>query len=198
MPSDREIRDRRREAIREILLHGDPVSQQGDLVLRLEARGFAATQSNVSRDLRDIGAVRREGVYQIPSWADATDESDFLEVARFIQTVKTAGPHQTLLVTEPGAGWVVAQAIELDNWDGLVGTHAAHNSVLLLTSHAFWQRILYDRLKFFLSKVGTVVMDDGDLTDDEPPKVASLERALEVPRKPGRPRKESPRKNPPQ
>jgi transcriptional regulator of arginine metabolism len=193
MPSDREIRDRRREAIREILLHGEPVSQQGDLVLRLEARGFAATQSNVSRDLRDIGAVRRDGVYQIPSWADAPDESDFLEVGRFIQTVKTAGPHQMLLVTEPGAGWIVAKAIELDNWDELVGTHASHDSVLLLTSHAFWQRILYDRLKFYLSKVGTVVMDDGDLPDDETPKVAPLERALEAPRKPGRPRK-----NPPQ
>lgn len=193
MPSDREIRDRRREAIREILLHGEPVSQQGDLVLRLEARGFAATQSNVSRDLRDIGAVRRDGIYQIPSWADATDESDFLEVGRFIQTVKTAGPHQMLLVTEPGAGWLVAKAIELDNWDELVGTHASHDSVLLLTSHAFWQRILYDRLKFYLSKVGTVVMDDGDLPDEEPPKATSLERTLEAPRKPGRPRKAPPK-----
>jgi transcriptional regulator of arginine metabolism len=193
MPSDREIRDRRREAIRDILLHGEPVSQQGDLVVRLEARGFAATQSNVSRDLRDIGAVRRDGVYQIPSWADATDESAFLDVARFIQTVKTAGPHQMLLVTEPGAGPVVARAIELDNWDELVGTHAAHDSVLLLTSHGFWQRILYDRLKFYLSKVGTVVMDDGDLPDDEAAKAASSEAAPEAPRKPGRPRKSPPR-----
>jgi len=192
MPSDREIRDRRREAIREILLHGEPVSQQGDLVLRLEARGFAATQSNVSRDLRDIGAVRRDGVYQIPSWADETDESDFLEVARFVQTVKTAGPYMMLLVTEPGAGPVVARTIELDLWEGLVGTHAAHDSVLLLTDHAFWQRIVYDRLKFYLSKVGTVVMDDGDLGGEEAgeasPKAASKGQP-EAPRKPGRPRK---------
>jgi transcriptional regulator of arginine metabolism len=197
MPSDREIRDRRREAIRDILLHGEPVSQQGDLVLRLEARGFAATQSNVSRDLRDIGAVRRDGVYQIPSWADETDESDFLGVARFIQTVKTAGPYQMLLVTEPGAGPLVARTIELDLWEGLVGTHAAHDSVLLLTDHAFWQRIVYDRLKYYLSKVGTVVMDDGDLGGEEPgeasPKAASKGQP-EAPRKPGRPRKQSPGK----
>ena len=36
MPSDREIRDRRRLAIREILLHDEPVLHQHDLVNRLQ------------------------------------------------------------------------------------------------------------------------------------------------------------------
>jgi hypothetical protein len=127
-------------------------------------------------------------VYQIPSWADEPDQSDFLGVARFVQTVKTAGPYMMLLVTEPGAGALVARAIELDLWEGLVGTHAAHDSVLLLTEHAFWQRIVYDRLKFYLSKVGTVVMDDGDLGGEETGEGAP-KGPPEAARKPGRPRK---------
>ena len=116
MPSDREIRDRRHEAIREILLTEDPVEQQRDLVDRLRARGFAATQSNVSRDLRDIGAVRVEGHYRIPSWLDDAD-SPFRRVVHLIRRVKPAGPYQTLLVTERGAGALVAQAIEDDDWE---------------------------------------------------------------------------------
>ena len=103
MPSDRETRERRRQAIREILLHDEPVEQQQDLVDRLRARGFAATQSNVSRDLRDIGAVRAQGQYMIPSWTQSED-SPFRKIVPFIRKINAAGPHQLLVVTDPGAG----------------------------------------------------------------------------------------------
>ena len=152
MPSDREIRDQRREAIRDILLNEDPVEHQQELVDRLRARGFAATQSNVSRDLRDIGAVRVEGSYTIPSWTDEGGESPFRKVAPFIRSVKPAGPYQILLVTDPGAGQVVAQAIDQDPWKDLVGTLAGHSSVLLLTATFFFQKLVYQRLKYYLGE----------------------------------------------
>ena len=133
MPSDREIRERRRQAIRSILLHEQPVEQQQDLVERLRARGFAATQSNVSRDLRDIGAVRVKGAYTIPTWIDDGGSSPFRRVAALVKTVKPAGPYQILLTTERGAGPAVAEAIDEDHWEDLVGTVAGHSSVLLLT-----------------------------------------------------------------
>jgi transcriptional regulator of arginine metabolism len=152
MPSDREIRDQRREAIRDILLNEDPVEHQQELVDRLRARGFAATQSNVSRDLRDIGAVRVNGDYTIPSWTDEGGASPFRKVAPFIRSVKPAGPYQILLVTDPGAGPVVAQAIDQDPWKDLVGTLAGHSSVLLLTASFFFQKIVYQRLKYYLGE----------------------------------------------
>src|ERR1700712_5231896 len=114
MPADRENQTRRKEAIREILEEeGQKIEEQKDLVERLRERGIQATQSSVSRDLRDLGAVRSKGHYMIPSWEDEEEQdSPFRKVVTFIQEVRQAGPHQTLLLTIPGAGGVVAQAID--------------------------------------------------------------------------------------
>jgi len=166
MPSDREIRERRRQAIREILLHEEPVEQQQDLVDRLRARGFSATQSNVSRDLRDIGAVRAQGQYMIPSWTQSED-SPFRKVVPFIRKIKAAGPHQLLVVTDPGAGALVAQAIEDDQWTDLVGTVSGHSSVLILTDNFFFQKLVYQRIRYYLGmdwmgEAGEPEAEDGE------------------------------------
>src|ERR1700745_2130431 len=99
MPSDREVRDRRRQAIREVILNKGPVPHQHDLVDRLRERGFAATQSNVSRDLRDIGAVRHDGQYVVPAWTQSED-SPFRKIVPFVRKVSAAGPHNLLIVTD--------------------------------------------------------------------------------------------------
>jgi transcriptional regulator of arginine metabolism len=151
MPSDRETRDRRRQAIREILLGEEPVQQQWDLVDRLKRKGFAATQSNVSRDLTALGAVRLEGRYTIPSWAeDGQEESRFREVSGLVLAIKPAGPHQLLLVTREGAGNVVGRALDEDDWEEIVGTLAGYSSVLVLTETGFFQKLVHERLKWHL------------------------------------------------
>jgi transcriptional regulator of arginine metabolism len=158
MPSDREVRDRRRQAIREILLHDEPVLHQHALVSRLRDLGFAATQSNVSRDLRDIGAVRHNGQYMIPSWTQSED-SPFRKIVPFIRKMNPAGPHNLLIVTDPGAGPAVAQAIEDGQWPDLVGTVTGHNSVLLLTDNFFFQKLVYQRIRYYLGMENVVLED---------------------------------------
>jgi transcriptional regulator of arginine metabolism len=158
MPSDREVRDRRRQAIREILLHDEPVLHQHDLVNRLRERGFAATQSNVSRDLRDIGAVRHNGQYMVPTWTQSED-SPFRKIVPFIRKMNPAGPHNLLIVTDPGAGPAVAQAIEDGQWADLVGTVSGHNSVLLLTDNFFFQKLVYQRIRYYLGMENVVLED---------------------------------------
>ena len=121
----------------------------GAYIEMLQERGIQATQSSVSRDLRDLGAVRSKGHYTIPSWSEE-DGSPFRRVTGFIRAVKPAGPYQILLVTDAGAAGVVAQAIDEAGWEDVVGTLAGDNSVLVLTENAFFQKLLYDRLKYFL------------------------------------------------
>ena len=159
MPSDREIRDRRRQAIREILLHDEPVLHQHDLVSRLRERGFAATQSNASRDLRDIGAVRHNGQYMIPTWTRSED-SPFRKIVPFVRKLSSAGPHNLLIATDPGAGPAVAQVIEDEQWEDLVGTVAGHSSVLLLTESFFFQKLVYQRIRYYLGMENVVLEDD--------------------------------------
>ncbi|MBW8875904.1 MAG: hypothetical protein JF614_13140 [Acidobacteria bacterium] len=151
MPAGREGQARRKEAIREILMGTEKVEEQKDLVEKLREMGIQATQSSVSRDLRDLGAVRSKGYYMIPSWSDE-EESPFRRVTDFIRSVKPAGPYQILLVTDPGAAGVVAQAIDAAEWEDIVGTLAGDNSVLILTENSFFQKLLYDRLKYYLQE----------------------------------------------
>ena len=150
MPSDRKSQELRREAIREILMGDHTVEDQKGLVELLRERGIAATQSSISRDLQELGAVRVKGHYEIPSWAEEDEEvSPFRRVLGFIRRVKPAGPYQTLLLTDPGAASVVAQAIDASGWEDIVGTLAGDDSVLILTDNIFFQKLLFDRIKYY-------------------------------------------------
>ncbi len=157
MSSDREIQARRRQAIVEVLTGDKQVSEQKELVEMLRAQGIPATQSSISRDLKVLGAVRTRGYYEIPSWSEEEEEeggSPFRKVVPFVRRVRTAGPYQTLLVTDPGAGRVVAQAIAESAWEDVVGTVNGDSSVLILTENFFFQRLVYERLKYFLTESG--------------------------------------------
>jgi transcriptional regulator of arginine metabolism len=157
MSSDREVQAKRRQAIVEILNGDEPVAEQKELVERLREKGILATQSSISRDLKVLGAVRTRGHYEIPSWSEqeaGEGISPFRRVVPFVRAVKPAGPHQTLLVTDPGAGRVVAQAIAESEWEDIVGTIEGDRSVLILTENFFFQRLVYERLKYFLGADG--------------------------------------------
>src|ERR1700760_4847087 len=66
MSRDPKIRARRHKEIQRIFEEGFEITEQKDLVHLLSMRGFDVTQSSVSRDLRDLGAIRRNGLYEIP------------------------------------------------------------------------------------------------------------------------------------
>lgn len=156
MSSDREVQARRRQAILEILAGDEKVSEQKELVERLRARGIPATQPSVSRDLKTLGAVRTQGHYEIPSWDEEDEEGvvPFRRVVPFVRAVKPCGPYQTLLVTNAGAGRMVSQAINESAWEDVVGTIDGDSSVLILTENQFFQRLVYERLKHYLTADG--------------------------------------------
>lgn len=155
MSSDREVQARRRQAIVEILTGDQRVSDQKELVELLRERGMTATQPSISRDLKTLGAVRTQGFYEIPSWSEEEEEvSPFRKVVPFVRKVAQSGPYQLLLVTDPGAGRVVAQAINASEWEDIVGTVDGDSSVLILTENFLFQRLVYERLKYFATDSG--------------------------------------------
>jgi transcriptional regulator of arginine metabolism len=154
MPKDRETQRRRQRVIRDILREGEPVPDQKALVERLREMGIPATQASVSRDLKELGAVRSGGRYLIPSWAERAEDSPFRRVLPLIRSVQTAGPYQILMHTMEGAGAAVGAAIDASDWEDLIGTVAGYSSVLLLTEHKFFQDLLIYRLKYFREELG--------------------------------------------
>jgi transcriptional regulator of arginine metabolism len=160
MPSDREVQAARRQALVDILTGGQQVSDQRDLVEMLRENGYPATQSSVSRDLKALGAVRTRGYYEIPSWTAEEDEaSPFRKVIPFIRGVKQAGPYTLLLITDPGAGRLIAQAIDDARWENVVGTVDGDSKVLILTENFFFQRLVYQRLKYYMRLEGKEIAE---------------------------------------
>lgn len=150
MPADRTVQERRRQAILEILRSNEQVGQQRELVQLLNERGIPATQSSVSRDLGEIGAIRLGEKWVLPDWLGTP--SPIEKVADYILEARSAGPHQTLMTTTPGAGPIVAKAVDDSAYEYVVGTVAGFNSVLILTSTLFDQKMLFARFKHDLHR----------------------------------------------
>ena len=153
MPTDHEQRDARQREILEILA-GARVTSQLELVEGLRARGIAATQSSVSRDLRDLGVAWVGGRYALPPTqaTNGGERSDpaVAEIAPFLRAVKPAGPHLTVVLTAAGAAQSVGVAIDRAGWAEVVGTMAGDDTVFVATASARHQQRLIQRLESFL------------------------------------------------
>ena len=132
MPSRSESWQQRRAVIEEIL-HSEAIHSQTDLVERLTARGLAVTQSSVSRDLQEIGAVRVEGRYMTPDQlrGERPAGAQLAEVAGFVLSVTAAGPNLLVGKTPPGIAALVALALDRAAWPEVVGTVAGDDTLLI-------------------------------------------------------------------
>lgn len=133
----------RRETLRRIIT-GSPVGRQEDLVRLLGKAGFPATQSSVSRDLRELGVAKRGDRYVLPEDAPAVD--DFGAVARFVRSIKAAGPNLAVVRTTAGAAQSVAIVLDRADWPEVVGTLSGDDTIFVATSGAATQRRLLVRL----------------------------------------------------
>jgi transcriptional regulator of arginine metabolism len=133
----------RRETLRRIIT-GSPVGRQEDLVRLLGKAGFPATQSSVSRDLRELGVAKRGDRYVLPDDAPAVD--DFAAVARFVRSIKPAGPNLAVVRTTVGAAQSVAIVLDRAEWPEVVGTLSGDDTIFVATSGAATQRRLLARL----------------------------------------------------
>lgn len=147
MPTDPEQRDARQRAIRAVLARS-PVANQAQLVAELRRQGIAATQSSVSRDLRDLGVARVGGRY-VPRARPEERDPRVAEVARLLRSVRPAGPHLTVVQTAVGAAQGVARAFDAAGWPEVVGSLAGDDTVFLATATEQDQERLVRHLAMF-------------------------------------------------
>ena len=135
MPMRSENWQHRRAVIEEIL-RTQRVGNQLQLVDRLRERGFAVTQSSVSRDLQEIGALRVSGRYLVPAALGANDApgSELAEVAGYVVSVAAAGPHLLVVKTPPGIAALVALDLDREKWPEVVGTVAGDDTFFVATA----------------------------------------------------------------
>ena len=121
----------RREALRRIISRA-PVGRQEDLVRLLGRAGHHATQSSVSRDLREIGVVKGGDRYLLPAVEDALTPSHFEDVRTFVKGYRAAGTCLTVLRTTAGTAQGVAIALDKARWPEVVGTIAGDDTILVI------------------------------------------------------------------
>lgn len=136
----------RRDAIVRILRQ-NAVGRQAELVDLLRREGFGATQSSVSRDLRELGVVKGADRYLLPAVEDALAPSHFEDVRAFVKGWRAAGPHLTVLRTTAGAAQSVAIALDKARWPEVTGTIAGDDTIFIATASARTQRRLHARLQ---------------------------------------------------
>lgn len=134
----------RREALRKIISRS-PVGRQQDLVRLLGKAGHPATQSSVSRDLRELGVAKQGDRYVLPD-ESAPALDDFATVAAFVRDLRPAGPSLTVIRTTAGAAQSVAIVLDRADWPDVVGTLSGDDTIFIATTGAAAQRRLLARL----------------------------------------------------
>jgi transcriptional regulator of arginine metabolism len=127
------------------IIREQAVGKQTELVAILRKHGCVATQSSVSRDLREMGVAKLGDRYVLPDTA-AAPKNDFSTLKQFVNARLTAGTNLTVLKTTVGSAQSVAVAIDTARWPEVIGTISGDDTIFIATAGALEQGQLGDRL----------------------------------------------------
>ncbi len=143
----------RRQAVILDLVDHERIGSQHALQKRLRARGIAATQTTISRDLKALGLVKRaaDGAYaRAGQEGGAPVEARLAQLARVVsRSVARATRVQQLVVlrTPPGEAQQVAVAIDRAALAEVVGTIGGDDTVLVIAGGARQAQALVEKLE---------------------------------------------------
>lgn len=126
----------RQAAILELVDH-EPLASQDALRQRLRARGILATQATISRDLKELGLVKRssDGAYQVPDRETpppaAGDSALRRATAEYLQRAEAVA-HTVVVRTGPGQAHPLAIALDRHPLPGVAGTIAGDDTILVV------------------------------------------------------------------
>jgi transcriptional regulator of arginine metabolism len=146
MPSDVAQQQARRRAIAQ-LLDSNTIVRQTELVQLLRDEGFHATQSSVSRDLKELRAAKLNSGYSLPERHNADNEQQLREISEFIRDIRAAGPNLLVISTAIGAAQRVCVTLDRIDWPEIVGTLSGDDTIFIATSGASQLRRLSSRLR---------------------------------------------------
>lgn len=150
------MKARRQALILDIVDH-EPLHSQEQLRRRLHHNGFDATQATISRDIKELGLVKRagDGAYQRPG-VDTTNPETALAAleraaAEFLRRVERV---QQLVVIRTGVGQAQPLAIAIDRAQlpEAVGTIGGDDTILLIARDARRAATLVKRLERYAGK----------------------------------------------
>lgn len=145
----------RRQHVVSTILAEHTVTSQAQLLDLLAAAGVDATQATVSRDLEELGAVRVripgvEGqvyaIAELPTNQVAPVEHLRRVLGEWVVDLGSSG-NLVMLRTPPGSAHVVASALDRTGLEGMLGTVAGDDTVLVIAEQANGGKALASRIQ---------------------------------------------------
>jgi transcriptional regulator of arginine metabolism len=121
------------------LISSKQIAKQDELAEFLEKKGFAVTQSSVSRDLDELGIIKVNGFYAIPQKPKNAIAFGLLEL-------RTAGENLIVAKCESGLASAVAVRIDSANISEIVGTIAGDDTIFIAVKDKNEQRAVIKQI----------------------------------------------------
>ncbi len=134
------MKTQRQSIILDVVEH-EAVRSQEQLRHLLSSRGFDVTQATLSRDIKELGLLKRssDGAYQ-PAGADSTSHASALDtlgraLSEYLVNIE---PVQQLVVLKTGAGQaqLLGLAIDRSRLPEVAGTLAGDDTILIIARDA--------------------------------------------------------------
>jgi transcriptional regulator of arginine metabolism len=134
------------------LVETEPITSQELLRERLKTQGIEATQATLSRDIRDLGLVKRaaDGAYRPARSAEAGVAESRAVLERAVRDYlrsQEAVEQLVVLKTDPGQAMSLAIAIDRARLSEIVGTIGGDDTILVICRSADHASALMRRLK---------------------------------------------------
>jgi transcriptional regulator of arginine metabolism len=152
-PLERSVMKSQRQALIVEVVEREPIYNQELLRRRLRARGFDVTQATLSRDIKELGLVKRaaDGSYQRAGAADHVRTAEAAENAlrrtarEFLRSYEQV-QQLVVLKTDPGQAQILALALDRASLPEVAGTIAGDDTILVVTrdprqSNAFMRQL---------------------------------------------------------
>ncbi len=147
----------RRQALILEIVDREPLHSQEQLRRRLHKRGFDATQATISRDIKELGLVKRagDGAYQRPGVDTTNPEAALVALERaaaeFLRRVERV---QQLVVIRTGVGQAQPLAIAIDRAQlpEAVGSIGGDDTILVIARDGKRAAALVKRLEGYTGR----------------------------------------------
>jgi transcriptional regulator of arginine metabolism len=115
------------------LIRARRIGTQEELTDYLDRAGLTATQSSVSRDLEELGIIKRQGYYTLPHASNG-------RAAHGLLSLDLSGDALIVAKCEPGLASAVAVEIDRAHISEIVGTLAGEDTIFIAVNERKAQR----------------------------------------------------------
>ena len=147
------MKQKRHFKIREIIRE-KPVETQEELAEELRKEGFNVTQATVSRDIKELRLIKvlRDNEHYCYAEPERTSLSSDRLLKIFKESIISFASAENLIVikTSSGTASAVAEAIDVLDWNDVLGTVAGDNTILVVAKSKKVVRDIMDRLEEIL------------------------------------------------